>query len=474
MKTILLAKLALVSCVAFALTLAACARHGLQAIIDDGGSPPSGPDTQVAARDLPTEPPVEAPDVAIREMGPDREPGVGPDAAREHGPEARAEVGLDSRDAGVESRQETGTEGTSEVALDVGSETRPEVPPDVAWDLPPESPLDGGPSGCPAWTSTITLAELEWLPLPSDLLVHGDTVYLGVAQTGTAETPPAGAIIAVSIPTGEATTFSLGSSLPGWIAAGSDALFYIQGKGTPAGGDSWRFEYPDVARLDLVTGQTSVVDSELVPYGYTILSVVGNARDEVFWSMLDNPNASTSVIRRWDQATRSVQTVREVEQAAALLADSDHLYWSGPNSAGRMAFFSASTTGESVSQIQEWSSDVTDFHDLVAVDGQSLYYTRPGSTARGIFAMPKGGGDSRTVVANADPMVIGSQTIDDTHVYWIDARDQQNIRRAPKTGDDAMETIATGETGQITELAVDGCNVYWLASGKPRLLAHSK
>ena len=97
-----------------------------------------------------------------------------------------------------------------------------------------------------------------------------------------------------------------------------------------------------------------------------------------------------------------------------------------------------------------------------------------GSRPPGIFSIPKGGGDSRPVVATADPNLVGNQTVDETHVYWVDWSDLSNIRRAPKTGDGGIETIATGGTSQISDLAVDGCNIYWMANGKNRVLARAK
>jgi hypothetical protein len=471
MKRIWTARLALAAC-AFVLTAAGCTRHGLMARTDDGGSSPAQADAREAALpDLATEPPVEAAgEDTPPDVGPESGPEISPDVPDDAGPEARAELAPDLRDAGLESRSEIGTE----VAPEVGGDTRPEVAPEVARDLPSETSADGGPSACPVWTSTTTLAELEWLPLPSAFVVQGDNLFVGISQPGTEVVPPSNAIVAISISTGKTTTFSLGASLPGWLAAGGDALFYIHGKATPAGGGAWSFDYPDLARLDLTTGHASVVDSELFPLGYAFLSVVGNSSGEVFWSMLAGPNDPTAVIRRWNQATRSVETVMTVAQPAALMVDQNRLYWAGLASSGQMACFSAATAGGAVSVIHEWSSGLENAPSLLALDAQSLYFSVPSRRPAGIFSIPKAGGESRTVVATADPAVLGSQTIDDTHVYWIDWSDTRNIPRAPKTGDGSVETIATGGTDEIWDLVVDGCNVYWMASGKSRVLVRSK
>jgi hypothetical protein len=168
-----------------------------------------------------------------------------------------------------------------------------------------------------------------------------------------------------------------------------------------------------------------------------------------------------------------VKKVKTIDQPAGILADDDHLYWSGLNASGRMAFFSMSTTGGKVTQIQEWS-DTTDPRLLRAVDEQSLYFMGPNSTSKGIFAMPKAGGDSRTVVANAAPIVFGNKNVDDTHVYWIDYSDQASIQRAPKTGNGAIEKIPGEDSGGVYDVAVDRCNIYWLPSGKPRVLVRGK
>ena len=482
MERVQIARLALATC-AFVLTAAGCTRHALVARTYDGGSSPADPDAREAALpDLATEPQVEAAGVdVVREVGPEsgpdaaeveleRGPETAPDVPDDAGYEVRGEVAPDRREAGLEIRPEIGTEAAPEI----GGETGPEIVPDIVRDLPSESIPDGGPSGCPAWTSTTTLVDLDGLPLPSAFLVQGDNLFVGISTPGTDVIPPNHAIVAVSISTGETTTFSLGTSLPGLVAAGRDELFYIQGRATPAGGGAWAFDYPDLARLDLATGQASVVDSELFPAGCTFQSIASNQGGEVFWSKLERPNDPTSLIRRWDQTTRSAVSVMEVELGAAQFVDQDRFYWAALTSSGGMAFYSAPTTGGPVSVIREWSPSLADPPGLAAVDDQSLYFTFPGSRPPGIFSMPKGGGESRTIVASADPAVIGTQTIDDTHVYWIDWFDMRNIRRTPKTGDGSVETIATGGTGEITDLAVDGCNVYWMASGKSRVLVRSK
>jgi hypothetical protein len=472
MKKSQLSKLALTACIACVLTAAGCTRHVLISRTADGGAASDGPGVrEVAWYDLATEPPVEAVgEDAISRVGQDSGPDIGPsapDVEPAGGPETGPDVPHDPdlREAGGERGPDSGTE----VAPEAGWEARPDVAP----DLLSETILDGGPSGCIARPATAILADLKWASLPSTFLVHGDNVFVAFSTPGTSTIPPTNTIVAVSVSTGKTTAFSLGSSVPNRLAAGPDAIFYIQGQAAAEGG-GWVFTYPDVARLDLATGQVSIVDSELVPGGYNISSLVGNSNHEVFWSMVGGPSYATSVIRRWDEATGAVETVLEVEQSAAILVDQDHLYWLGLSSSGRMALFSASTTGGAVSMIKEWSTSLADAPTLLAVDGQSLYYTHWSNTPPGIFSIPKAGGDSRAVAVEANPALIANQTIDDKHVYWSDYADPNNIWRVPKTGDGDIEKIVTGGSGYLTDLAVDSCNVYWIASDKNRLLVRSK
>jgi hypothetical protein len=481
-------RLVLAACAVFGLTASACNRTALVALPEDAAPPDS-------TRDRAAEPAPETVREDVREdvvfeagkeQGPERGPEAGPEAPLdlpserrpEAGPEARPEVGADVREAGPELRYE--------LVVEVGTEAGPEAGPEARRDLR-EAGAETGDSrdglaettsrdarpGCTWPTTTSTLAELGWPAVSSALAVRGDNVFVGISQISLDTTPPASAIVGIAISTGKTTTFPVGNFLPSWLTAGSDSLFYLQGKATSMGGGSWRFDYPDVARLDLATGKISVVDSEIVPLGYSILSLADNPRGEVFWSMLASAADSSSVVKQWDQASSSVKKVKTVDQPATILADDDHLYWSGLNSASQMAFFSMSTTGGKVTQIQEWS-DTTDAQMLRAVDEQSLYFVRPSTPTKGIFAMPKAGGDSRTVVANADPIAFGSKNVDDTHVYWVDYADQATIQRAPKSGNGAVEKIPSEDFGGVSDVAVDRCNIYWLPSGKPRVLVRGK
>jgi len=463
MNKYLSSKLTLTVYIAFVSTAAGCTDHVLTSLDVDGGASSDGPNARApSAYDL-------APQVDVVHEDAASEAGQGSGA--DAGPGA-PEVAPDAPHApDVREARESGPESDARSRPDVGWETKSDVAP----DLPSGLILDGGPSGCTAYPSTAILAELPSPPAPSTFRLHGDTIFVAFKQQpGSDVIAPTYMITTVSVSTGKTTTFSLGSSLPNRVAVGTDALFYIQGEAMAGAGGGWLYGYPDVARLDLATGQVSIVDSELFPTAPSILSLVGNANGEVFWSMVADPKRTTAVIRRWDEATRSTQSTLQIDQAAAVLADQDHLYWAGLTSSDHMAFFSASTAGGPISVIKEWPSALADAPTLLALDDQSLYYTLLDSTPPGLYAIPKGGGEIRAVAAGAKPGVIGSQTIDDTYVYWGDYADLNNIQRAPKTGDGTVETISTGATNYLTDLAVDRCNLYWIASDKNRVLARAK
>jgi hypothetical protein len=491
MKKIRLSALLRAASAAFVLTAAGCNRTTLVAIANDGGRTAAGLDA--ARRDLPEAPPPPAPDVGDDRKSPGTESGmeVGPDVIHEAGTEARFE-------AGPEALSEVGTEGRLEVGVDlpveVGSETREagwEGRPEINSDVPrevgrdvgmdigsdtwPETGVDGDASRCAAWKSVTSLARVDGSPLPATLVVRGDSIYAGFLSGGSGAAPPTGTIVAVSLSTGQTTTFPLGETLPNQVVAGPGALFYIQGK-TVRTTDGWSFQYSDVARLDLATGQVSIIDSKMVDSATPILSVVRNARDDVFWSMLTN-NMGPSLIKQWQETTRSGKVVLNWDRPLILLVDQDHFYWRDNLPSGHVGFWSVPTVGGAASQLFESPKAIPDVPSLAGLDDDSLYYaynTGSPGTSTGIFAMPKAGGEGRVVVANAAPMLMGSQTIDDTHVYWIDQNDQYTIRRALKKGDGSVESFSIGSFSSPEDLLVDGCAVYWTSGMPGQLLVRAK
>ena len=316
-----------------------------------------------------------------------------------------------------------------------------------------------------------TLAEIDGQALPSALVVQGDRIFAGMTNGGTGTVAPTGAIVAVSLTTGEKTTFPLGGNLPNQIVAAPGALFYIQGKVEPTT-DGWRFDYTDVARLDLATGQVSIVDSEVVEAAVSIESVVANPSSEVYWSMLTDVSGA-SVIKRWDPVALTTQTVLSWGKGLPLLIDADHFYWSEFDTDLHTLFMSMPSPSGPILQVYQSPDAFPDAPSMTAVDDQSLYAVATGSASPGILAMPKVGGDSRMVVAGANPILFDSHTIDDKHVYWVDQSNQFSVRRASKAGGGLTEAVWSGASG-ISGLAVDACNVYWTVSGPTRLMVKGK
>ena len=470
-----------VGALAVVLAIAGCSGSGLHVRAVDGGSSSAGPEA--------------SPDRAIAvvpEAGPESGPESGPEPAREVGLEPAREVGLEpAREVGLEPGPESGPEVARETAvegpdvpvfvLEGGSEAAREAPlegpgdrpvmPEIGWEGGLETPSEAG-SACPgAVTVAKTLAEIDGQALPSALVVQGDRIFAGMTNGGTGTVAPTGAIVAVSLTTGEKTTFPLGGYLPNQIVAAPGALFYIQGKVEPTT-DGWSFDYTDVARLDLATGQVSIVDSEVVEAAVSIESVVANPSGEVYWSMLTDISGA-SIIKRWDPVALTTQTTLSWGRVLSLLIDADHFYWSEVGTDLHASFISMASPSGPIYQIYESVDAFPDAPSLAAVDDQSLYAVATGSTSPGILALPKTGGDSRMVVAGANPILFDSHSIDDKHVYWVDQSDQTSIRRAPKTGAGPTETVWSGASG-ISGLAVDACNVYWTVSGPTRLMVKGK
>ena len=438
--------------VVFVVVVAGCNRTGLVTGIADGGSS-SGPETQAAdVRDQAMEPQVD-----LWTGGKDF-PSATEDRADEPAPEPGPEPG-------------------PEIVGEPGRETPPEAPfdgpvprPETGWETVPETPSEAGSSTCPgAVNLTRTLADLSAPALPAALAVTGDSVFVGVMDS--AQEPPTATIVAVALATGKTTRFPLGQTVPNQIVAAPGALFYLQGKVAKVA-NGWRFDYNDVARLDLTSGQVAIVDSAGVSATPSIWSVVGNASG-VFWSMLTDVNGA-SVIKRWDDAARTTQTVLSWDHTLPLLLDQDHFYWSQLDPALHTVFMSMPIPSGPIFQIFKWPLVFPDAPSLAAIDEQSLYYIAGGSAPPGVVAMLKTAGDDHMVLDGAQPLLFGSQTIDDQHLYWVDQTDQSSIRRAPKVVNAPTEMFWTTSSDAISNLVVDGCNVYWTVSAPSRLLARAK
>jgi hypothetical protein len=470
---------------------AGCNRTGLHTAAADGGSS-SSPETQEAVvRDQAMEPQVDLwtggkdlpsePEHSSGEPTPEPGPEPGPEIVAEPGRDTPAERGPESAS---EPTRETPLEGPPD-----GSVLRPESGTEPGRETPPEAPVDApvlrpetggetasetlseaGAPACPgAGNVTRTLAALQAEALPAALVVNDNSVFVGVIDS--AQEPPSGTIVAVSLATGQTTRFSLGQNLPNQIVAVPGALFYMQGK-VVKDSNGWHVDYTDVARLDLTSGQVTIVDSAVVSSATPIGAVVGNAGG-VYWSMLTDVNGA-SVIKRWDAAAHTTQTVLSWDHALPLLIDQDHFYWSELDSGLHTVFLSMPVPSGPILQIFQWPQVFPDAPSLAAIDDQSLYYVAGGSAPPGVVAMLKTAGDDHMVLNGAQPLLFGSQTIDDKHLYWVDQADPSSIRRAPKMVNAPTETFWTTSSDAISNLTLDGCNVYWTVSVPSRLLASAK
>jgi hypothetical protein len=433
-------------------------------------------DLWTSGKDLPSEPEDRAGEPASEpgpEPGPEivAEPGreTPPERGPESVPEPARETPLEGPPDGPVLRPESGTEPARETPSEAPVDG-PVFRTEAGRETVPETPSEAGSSACPgAVNVTRTLADLDAEALPAALVVNDDRVFVGVMDF--TQVPPTGAIVSVSLATGQTTRFPLGQNLPNQIVAAPGALFYLQGK-VEQDPNGWRFEYTDVARLDLTSGQVTIVDSAVVSPAPTIWSVVGNASG-VFWSMLTDVNGA-SVIKRWDDAARTTQTVLSWDHTLPLLIDQDHFYWSQLDSGLHTVFLSMPVPSGPIFQIFKWPQTFPDAPSLAAIDDENLYYVAGGSAPPGVVAMLKTAGGDHMVLDGAQPMLFGSQTIDGKHLYWVDQSDQSSIRRAPKMVNAPTETFWTASSDAISNLAVDGCNVYWTVSASNRLLAQAK
>jgi hypothetical protein len=452
--------LAFLACGALLVDLGACTHHSLGVARTDGSSSDVAPAVEETA-------------------GPMPQADVGPDAGMEGGTEAGLEV---ARETIRETGQPLGDFEVREAGFDRDAEDAPVASLEVYRETPSgierDDAREAGSAKCAtAPTSARTVAQWDGGIHTTGLIVRGDTAFLGVFTEQNPADPsrslPTGAIVAVSVSTGAKATFPLGAAIPSRIVAGPGAIFYIQGKVTQVS-DGWRVDYTEVARLDLASGQVSVVASGAPGLYLSVDSLVATATGEVFWSKVLDANGRSS-IERWDETTYAAQEVFTWGQSMPLLADQDHFYWSRLTSALYVDFLSMPMAGGTVSQIYQSTSPFPDSPSLSAVDEQNIYYLFSRGASAGIWSMPKGGGEGHAVLPEAGPILFGSETIDDKYLYWVDQSDQYSLRRAPKTGGGSTEIFWTAGLGAtISQLAIDDCSVYWTTGLPDRLLMRAR
>ena len=337
-------------------------------------------------------------------------------------------------------------------------------------DLPTQPGPDVGAETLPctpAPQEPTSLGLLEGDLPGSGIALLGDRIFVGTFDRAD---PPQGRIVGLSLSTTASTTFRVGSNLPVSMTARQDALFYAQGaaeaNSSPGGG--WAINYTHVARLDLQTGQVSLFDNPPDFVSPMVGTVVGNANGDIFWVVSDGWGPP-SVLMGWDPSTGAANTVLPAGQIMDVWTDPSTLYWRSVNEANHVVLLSMPIGGGPVSVLVEWLDPVPNVPLLLAMDDEHLYYAKYGDIPSGIMAMPKGGGEGKTIVPNVDPTL---HAIDDTHIYWVN-NGEVALYRAPKNGGE-VETVWAFPNRWVRDLAVDACNIYWTVLNPPELYARAK
>jgi hypothetical protein len=335
-------------------------------------------------------------------------------------------------------------------------------------DLPtqPGSDVGGETLPCTAAPQEPTSLGLLGGDLPgSGIALLGDRIFVGVEDRVSLD----GQIVGVSLNTGATTTFPLGSNIPVSLTARQDALFYAQGAveaNSSSGG--WAITYTHVARLDLQTGQVSLFDNPPDFVSPMVGTVVGNANGDIFWVVSDGWGPP-SVLMGWDPSTGTAKTLLPPGQIMDVWTDPSTLYWRSVNEANHVVLLSMPVGGGPVSVLVEWLDPVANVPGLLGMDDEQLYCTKYGDIPSGIIAMPKAGGEGKTIVPNVDPTL---HAMDDTHIYWVN-NGEVALYRAPKNGG-AVETVWDVPNRWVMDLAVDACNIYWTVLNPSELYARAR
>jgi hypothetical protein len=196
--------------------------------------------------------------------------------------------------------------------------------------------------------------------------------------------------------------------------------------------------------------------------------VVGNANGDIFWVVNDGWGPP-SVLMGWDPSTGTAKTLLPAGQIMDVWADNSALYWMSLNQANHVVLLSMPIGGGPTSVVVEWSDSTAAPTGLLAMDDEHLYYAIFSDTPAGIMAMPRGGGEGKTIVPNVQP---GIHASDATHIYWVNNGDVP-LYRVPKNGG-AVDTVWAVPDRWVRDLAVDACNIYWTVLNPPELYARAK
>jgi hypothetical protein len=442
-----------------------CGDGGLHSPERDGSLPPAGPEVQVgAARDA------DRMGEPLRLDGsPDRPLGTDAGVDRLSGPDADGSAPFEVAPGAVID----GLPPHSEWAhADVGNESGAGAGGSHDANFGLEAGAEVGRPGCPNGSSLPrSVTGLDEGALPSAFTIVGDTAFIGTMSQPSAQTAPTGTLVTISLASGAVTKFPLGATIPEQLVAGPGAIFFTPGKLVADNPGAWRFDYNDVARFDLATRKVSIVDTSPVVSTFGIFSLTGGPAGDVFWTVVLDTRGP-SAVRRWNDVAGIAETILTWGQPVPLVADGDRVYWFETTSSLHVVFRSMPVSGGAVAQLYESPATFPDTPSLAAVDDESLYYLFADGEGQGVWAMPKGGGDGRLIVAKVLPVVLLIPPSGDSYIYWVDQSDQETIRRAPKAGGGVVEILWSGKNP--TSLAIDDCNLYWIAGYPSQLYARAR
>jgi hypothetical protein len=235
---------------------------------------------------------------------------------------------------------------------------------------------------------------------------------------------------------------------------------------------------PALVLWDLQTGKESTLPNPKGIDSASSYALASNSKGEIFWGPSEGyagPTQGKIGIAKWDPCTEKTEHVLEDREVLVLLAEESTIYWQEVTGRKeiypyRIRLYSMPTTGGTPSLLLEvtrnnWLEPV-----LLAMDDERLYYRDPNL---GVMSMTKQGGDRKTALRWAKPLLFDSSTIDASNIYWVDADTPSSLLRTSKDrGTTETLWLVTGRT--IQAVAVDACNVYWVVSNPQEIYYRGK
>ena len=235
---------------------------------------------------------------------------------------------------------------------------------------------------------------------------------------------------------------------------------------------------PSVVFWDLPSGKKTDLPNPQGIDSASSRALTENSKGEVLWGPsagYAGPVAGKTGIAKWDPCTGQTEMLLKDRAVVVLLADESTIYWQEvKNSYGEYPYpvllYSMPMTGGSPSQLLKTTRDSWLEPVLLAMDAERVYYRDPSLR---VMSMTKQGGDRKTVLPKAKPLLFDSSTIDATHIYWVDEDVPNSVLRTSKDGG-TTETLWLAAGRPIQAIAVDGCNVYWVVSNPQEIYYRGK